>query len=175
VDKNGAGAMGAAWDDGFDAVFRAEYPRVLATARLVVSSREAAEDITQEAFARLFRHWRRVSDYERPDAWLRTVAVRLAIQHDRRERLRFFKERQADRTDVVSGDPGVGLDVWAAVRQLSVRQRAVVALHYLEDRPVEEVAEILGCRPSTASVHLHRARARLAELLGEEVADHVTG
>jgi len=38
----------------------------------------------------------------------------------------------------------------------------------MEDRPVSEVAEILACAEVTAKVHLHRARKRLAELLGEK-------
>lgn len=48
-------------------------------------------------------------------------------------------------------------------------------LHYYQDLPVNEVADVLGIKPSTASVHLHRARVRLAELLNEEETEHVTG
>jgi RNA polymerase sigma-70 factor (ECF subfamily) len=54
-------------------------------------------------------------------------------------------------------------------------QRAVVVLFYLEDRPMEEVADLLDCRPSTGFVHLHRARHRLAELLSETVSEEVDG
>ncbi len=54
---------------------------------------------------------------------------------------------------------------WALVRQLPGRQAAAVALHYLEDRPVAEVADTLGCAESTAKVHLHRARNALAASL----------
>ena len=59
----------------------------------------------------------------------------------------------------------------ASLQQLSPTQRAAVVLHYFDDLPVAEVAEALGCKPATASVHLHRARARLAELLGEQEVD----
>ncbi|MBA2634710.1 MAG: sigma-70 family RNA polymerase sigma factor [Chloroflexi bacterium] len=52
------------------------------------------------------------------------------------------------------------------------RQRAVVALFYYEDRPLTEIAELLGCSHSTAKVHLFKARRRLAGLLG---ADHREG
>jgi RNA polymerase sigma factor (sigma-70 family) len=47
-------------------------------------------------------------------------------------------------------------------------QRAAVVLFYFEDRPVSEVAEILDCSTSTAKVHLHKARKKLAELLTGE-------
>jgi RNA polymerase sigma-70 factor (ECF subfamily) len=50
-------------------------------------------------------------------------------------------------------------------------QRAAIVLFYFEDRPVSEIAEILDCAPSTAKVHLHRARKTLAERLGEVMAD----
>ena len=54
---------------------------------------------------------------------------------------------------------------------LAPRQRAAVVLHYYDDLPVLEVARVLNVSESTIKQHLHRARARLAELLGEE-ADH---
>ncbi|MCU0265621.1 MAG: SigE family RNA polymerase sigma factor, partial [Actinomycetia bacterium] len=60
-------------DTEFTALFRVEYPRVLRTMSLVLYDRSEAEDITQDAFAQLHRHWRRVSRFERPDAWVRTV------------------------------------------------------------------------------------------------------
>jgi RNA polymerase sigma-70 factor (ECF subfamily) len=61
----------------------------------------------------------------------------------------------------------------AAVRSLPSQQRAAVVLFYLEDRPLAEIAEILGCAAATARVHVHRARARLAEAMGKEEVDRV--
>jgi len=62
-------------------------------------------------------------------------------------------------------------EFWAAVRALPKRQAQAIALHYLEDRPVAEVADILDCSPSTAKVHLHKGRIRLAERLGTARGD----
>ena len=64
-------------------------------------------------------------------------------------------------------------DVLAAVRQLPPKQRAAVALRYFEDKPVEEIAQLMECSASTARVHLHRARHQLAQTLGEEVGSDV--
>ena len=64
--------------------------------------------------------------------------------------------------------PESPLDVAGAVRRLPTSQRAAIVLHYYEDRPVAEIASILGCAEATARVHLHRGRKRLAELLGED-------
>jgi RNA polymerase sigma-70 factor, ECF subfamily len=59
------------------------------------------------------------------------------------------------------------LDFWRAVRALPSRQRQAVALFYLEDWPVAEIARFLGCTEPTVRGHLHRGRAALARHLGE--------
>jgi RNA polymerase sigma-70 factor (ECF subfamily) len=53
-------------------------------------------------------------------------------------------------------------------------QRAAVVLYYWEDRPIAEIAHALGVSESTVKQHLHRARRRLAQILGEEVAGDVS-
>ena len=101
-----------------------------------------AEDIAQEAFVQLVRHWSKVSRYDEPGAWLRRVAIRMAVKETRRARLRPVRELQSQPPPV--GEPEVSDPaLLAAVRELSPRQRAVVALFYLEDRPMDEVAELL--------------------------------
>ena len=60
---------------------------------------------------------------------------------------------------------------WRAVRRLPRRQAQAVALHYLEDRSLLDVAKVLGCAEGTVKTHLHRARLALADDLGCEVAD----
>jgi RNA polymerase sigma-70 factor (sigma-E family) len=149
--------------------FRAEFPAVLRTVFLILHDRGRSEDVTQEAFIQLFTHWRKVSRYERPDAWVRRVAIRLAIRALRRDRIRALQEREA------AADPGQGVpdvDLARAIRQLPVMQRTAIVLFYFEDRPVSEIAGILGISGGAVKVHLHRARRRLAELLGEEVGEN---
>ena len=55
-----------------------------------------------------------------------------------------------------------------ALAELSERQRASIVLHYYVGYSLEEIATILGTRKGTIGVHLHRGRARLAELLEED-------
>ena len=98
--------------------------------------------------------------------WVRRVAIRRAVR---------VRDRRIAEPAFVQSDPppGADLDLLAAVAALPRAQRAAVALFYLEDRPVAEVAELMGCSESTVKVHLHRARARLAAALAldpEEVA-----
>lgn len=148
--------------------FRAEFASVVRTAFLIVHDRQRAEDAAQEAFAQLLLHWRKVSRYERPDAWVRRVAIRIASRAAARERIRPHLERKAA---VQPSYAMQDVDLMRAVRNLPSQQRIAVVLYYLEDRPMPEVAHILGCAEATARVHVFKARRRLAEMLGEAVPD----
>jgi RNA polymerase sigma-70 factor (ECF subfamily) len=161
-------------DETFEAIFLAEFPAVLRAARLIVGDAELARDVAQDAFAKLFVHWRRVSAYDAPGAWVCRVAINDAISAaQRRERGR--RAAAAYEHERVLGGPDAGDDrrdeLVAALGCLSPQQRAAVVLFYLEDLPIAEVAVAMGTRASTAKVHLHRARLKLAELLREEVSD----
>lgn len=148
----------------FSVFFRAEFGAVLRTVSLMLRDDARAEEVTQDAFIQLLKNWPKVSRYDRPQAWVRRVAIRLAMRVIRRDRLwavARFKLAPA------GASPGPSLDVADAIGRLSSSQRAAIVLHYYEDRPVVEIAAILGCAEPTARVHLHRARQRLRELLGE--------
>jgi len=148
----------------FEWVFRSTYPSVLRTTYLILHDRGRAEEVTQDAFLRLCERWRGVVRIEQPGPWVRQVAVRAAIRQATLRRLRF----SSTPPDEPSGwDPLPDVDLARAVASLPAQQRATVALFYLEDLPVEEVARVLDVTASTVKQHLHRARARLATLLSE--------
>jgi len=111
--------------------------------------------------------WDDIGHYDRPGAWVRRVAINLALNGKRRKTTETsILQRLAVQPrppEVRSGDP----EVWDAIRKLPPRQRAVVVMHYLEDRPVAEVAEIMGAAVSTTTTNLGKARANLARILGE--------
>jgi len=155
-------------DAAYAHLYRKEFTNVARTIHLIVHDMDRAEDITQEAFLQLHLHWSRIADYDRPDAWVRRVAIRLAMRGSRRDSLwaavRGLLLPQAPA-------PESSMDVADAVRRLPRGQRAAIALHYYEDRPVAEIATLMGCAEATVKVHLHRGRKRLAELLGEEDDD----
>jgi RNA polymerase sigma factor (sigma-70 family) len=152
---------------GFDDVFYVEFRSVARTVFLICHDHDRAEDITQDAFVELLRRWERVSNYERPGAWVRRVAIQLAIRSHRRDRRRWRAEQAVD----VPAQPpltDVDIDLVRAVRELPAQQRAAVVLFYFEDLPIGEIADLLGCSPATTRVHLHRARVRLGRLLAEQ-------
>lgn len=149
----------------FDELFASAYPLIVRSAALVVRDQEVARELAQDAFVKALLHWKRVRTYDNPTAWVRTVAFRMALR---------AKTREPAPERAVEGavaDPTPDVDLLRAISQLPRMQRAAIALHYLDDLPVEEVASTLGCAPSTARVHLHRGRARLADLLHEEHDD----
>jgi DNA-directed RNA polymerase specialized sigma24 family protein len=159
-------------DADFTWFFHAEYPQVVRTVHLILRDPGRAEDVAQEAFLTLYSRWPRISRYERPDLWVRRIAIRLASRTARREGSRPQRERGA--AAPAPGPTPVDPDLMRAIRMLPPAQRAAVVLFYFEDRPAGEIAGILGCAESTARVHLVHARARLAELLheyGEEPTD----
>jgi RNA polymerase sigma-70 factor, ECF subfamily len=159
-------------DREFDAFALRERPALVAFAWSLTGDGGWAEDLAQEALAAAWQGWDRIGGYDRPGAWARRVVANRAVSRGRRtgreERaLGRLASRRAPAIELDEADDGF----WAAVRELPDRQAQVVALHYLEDRGVAEIAGILGCAEGTVKAHLHRGRlalARALDLLDEE-------
>ena len=146
----------------FEQVFRSAYSSVLRTAFLVLHDRGRAEEVTQDAFLRLYEKWPQAVAFDHPVAWVRKVVVRDAIRRAERERRQVVLPFVADNG---KADRLPDLDLLHAVAALPPRQRAVVALYYLEDRPVDEIADLMQVSGSTVKQHLFQARGRLNDLL----------
>jgi RNA polymerase sigma-70 factor (ECF subfamily) len=150
----------------FDEFFADAYPSIVRSVFVVVGDWEVAREVGQEAFVKALRHWQRVSTYEHPVAWVRRVAIRIGVRTRQRE----SRSRAGNVAEVATvSSPSDDLE-WA-INQLPQMQRAAIALHYLDDLPIKEVAQTLGCATATAKVHLHRARQRLGTILNEEFGD----
>jgi RNA polymerase sigma-70 factor (ECF subfamily) len=123
--------------------------------------REISDDAVAEAFAQLLR---RGADVRSPGPWVWTVAFRIARRELQRRSSTLPDPPEAP-VEVALSDHGV----LSAIGRLSDRQRAAVILHYYADRPVKDVAEILGSTPAAVSVHLFRARKNLRDVLGGDL------
>jgi RNA polymerase sigma-70 factor (ECF subfamily) len=151
-------------------LYEAAYARLVSVVAVAAGNRGDAEDVVQEAFVRLLRHWPSVSRYDDPEAWVRQVAFRLLSNRLRKTRngvravLRLARSQNADEP---SAD---GVDIAKAMRALPMPQRQVVVLHHLVGLEVAEVAAALGLPVGTVKSRLSRARAALASLLTEEQA-----
>ena len=161
----------------FDELYRNEWSGLVALGWSLTGRWSVAEELVQDAFADAYRGWDRVGGLDRPGAWLRRAVVNRAASHHRHRQVGDRGLARLDARDRAGsaggGDPtgdGAAARVgdpafWAAVRALPERQAACVALHYLEDRSVADIAEVLGCRAATVKVHLHRGRTALTRSL----------
>jgi RNA polymerase sigma-70 factor (ECF subfamily) len=151
----------------FDSFYREHYRAVVGLVYTLTGSRSGSEDIAQEAFLRAHRDWTKVETLEHPGSWVRVVALNLARSGLRR---RAAEARAAARISGRASSPFPELEphnerFWRTVRTLPRRQREVVALHYLEDLSVAEVARLLSVAESTVKNSLVQARSKLARRL----------
>jgi len=153
----------SAADDHITELFDRTYRSLVASALAITGDRGVAEEIVQEAFARLIVRWRRISSYDSPEAWLRLVTARLALRR-RNQRWRESALPDDDRPAAV-GPTGIDDDIVAALARLSVTDRKVLALHYFSDVSTRDISDLLGMAEATVRVHLHRGRERLRSLL----------
>lgn len=149
----------------FARFFHAEYSAVVSLVYGLSGSRAAAEDIAQDAFLRVHRDWERVETMDSPEAWVRRVAINLA--RSRWRRLRAEASALARLSPPSSSSP---LDdhmseFWEEVRRLPTRQAQAVALHYLEDMSVDDIAAVLGIASGTVKALLAQGRERLRRQL----------
>lgn len=138
----------------------------------VGGSRSDAEEVAQGAYEKLIRSWPRISGYDDPQAWVRTVAVRdLISRHRRAVVARTKRSAVAEHEWSHGGTEEVAdrVDLRAAMASLSVDHRAVLLLHHVEDLPVAEVARVLDVSEGTVKSRLSRARAHLTEHLDDPV------
>jgi RNA polymerase sigma-70 factor (sigma-E family) len=137
----------------FEQVYAARRTGLHRLAFVITGSDEVAEELVQEAFARLHERWGTV---ENPAAYVSRVVTNLGRTEARRRR----QERDSLPSPVVIGIPEID-ETWAAVSRLPYRQRAVLILRYYADLPEAEIAVVLGCRLGTVKSAHHRAVERL--------------
>jgi RNA polymerase sigma-70 factor (sigma-E family) len=132
-----------------------------------VADRHLAEELTAEAFARAWGHWRKVAKHPAPAAWVVRTALNTHVSWWRRRRREVAWDAAGeDRSALADGDAtAVDLGIRNALRKLPVRQREVVVLRVFLDLDTRGTAAALGIAPGTVQAHLHRAlKALRAEL-----------
>ncbi|MCP3976947.1 MAG: SigE family RNA polymerase sigma factor [bacterium] len=157
----------------FDAFYDTEFESVAALALVLSGSRHGAEDLAQEAFLAAYRRWDEIGLYDDPGAWVRRVVANRAVSVIRRR----VVEAKALPRLIRAPDPLPDMSpesehVWRAVRRLPRRQAQTVALFYLEDLPLDQIASILDLSVETVRTHLRRARKTLNRRLAVEEAIH---
>jgi RNA polymerase sigma-70 factor, ECF subfamily len=159
-------AVGAG--ERFESFYLREFPAMVRLAYALSGSRLGAEEIAQDAFLAAYRNWGRVGGLELPAAWVRKVVVRIAGRavHRRILEARAYARLLARRPPGWVEPPAEDAEVWQAVRALPKGQAQVIALYYVADYSVAEVARTLGLTEGTVKQQLHRGRQALAGRLG---------
>jgi RNA polymerase sigma-70 factor (sigma-E family) len=138
-------------------------------ARLFVDDRNAAEDLVQEAFIRLARHAHRIEDGTKSAAYLRSIVLNLARDHNRRGLVSLRHRPPADEDRATAEDEVVLRDdqrqVIEALRELPLRQRDCVVLRYYFDAGIPEIAATLGISANSVKTHLKRGLVALERRL----------
>lgn len=147
-------------------LYTANYPRLVAELTVLCGSRAIAEDCAQETFTRLVLHWNKVSRYERPVAWLRTVGYRLAID-DARRRRRLRPMLDPELQGGAAPDDVRLREVWQAVLDLPPLHSEVLVRHAALGLSDDEIAADLEVPLGTVKSRLSRARTALRTHLGE--------
>lgn len=152
----------------FDAFYGATARRTLALARSLTRSWSDAEDLVQDAYADARRRWESVGAMDDPAAWVRRAVVNRSASRWRRlgREVRALGRLAGGGRAEADGPTLADDALWTAIADLSPQQRRVVALHYVDDRSVEEIAALLGCSTGSVKTHLSRARAGLRAALG---------
>ncbi len=154
-------------------MFREEGPSLVRLARIFTDDRNAAEDLVQEAFIRLYRSAHKVRDHERIPAYLRSIVLNLARDHNRRGLLSLRHQETSKPAPVDQPDEQVfrsesQAEVVAALGSLSARQRDCLVLRYFMDLSEREIADTLKISPNSVKTHTRRGMAALQEILGGE-------
>ena len=161
------------WEDSqFPEFFASQYGRLRRLGFLLTGDWSEGEELAQDALVRVWWRWALVRRQQHPEAYARKVLINRHRSLLRRLRLDARHAGQARMETAAPGQREDLLVVWAAIRRLPARQRAVVILRYHEDLPELEVARLLRMPVGTVKSTANRALARLRKQLAGRVVDH---
>lgn len=163
----GAPPVAATDEAGWTEFYRAEFPRLALALFLYCGDQDLGTELAQEAMAKAWRHWPKIQHFESPAGWAHRVGMNLANSAWRRAlvRRRHSAGHAAD-DESTEDDVGTAVAVRAAVARLPKRQRTALVLRYFVDLPIDEVAQLMGCRPGTVAAMTSQAIASLRRTAG---------
>lgn len=147
--------------DDLESLFRAHHGRLVRALTVACGDEQRAADAVQHAFIKAHLRWRSIMHYDDPVGWIRRVAInRLRDEHRSDVRKRRAVERLAAQPESVVAEPTHD-NVSRLLADLPRQQRLTLALFYIEDLSVNEVAAALNISPGAVKFHLHAGRTAL--------------
>lgn len=156
--------------NAFAALVRAAQRPVFGLCLRLLRNEAEASEVAQETFLRAYQHLDRYDETRPFDLWVLTIARNLCLDLLRR-RTKLQTEDVDEHAQVLpSGD--ISVEEHAIVRQerqsledamatLSVDDREVLALYYVQKRTTKEIAQVMNVAPGTIMARLFRAREKL--------------
>ncbi|GIF24731.1 RNA polymerase sigma-70 factor (sigma-E family) [Actinoplanes tereljensis] len=160
-------------DDGSDGAYLAyvhgRIPALRRVAYLLSGDEHQADDLVQETITKLYARWPRIAEADNVDAYVHTMMVRAFLDEKRRGwwRVRLWGSAPDRAASSSAGGAEDRTVLRAALTRVPPRQQAVLVLRFLCDRPVAEVAEILGCSEGTVKSQTAHGLTALRKILGE--------
>jgi RNA polymerase sigma factor (sigma-70 family) len=145
----------------FDTFVQEEHERLFKALYFVTGSREEAEDLSQDAFLKLWERWPTIDRIDDPTAYLFRVALNGFRMRRRHAAIALKRQLVPGESRDEFADADMRADVRRLLLDLSPRQRAAVLLVDLVGYPSEQAAGILGVRPSTVRNLVSQGRATL--------------
>lgn len=165
----------------FESLVRMHQQRVFSHCYRLAHNTAEAEDLSAETFVRAFQHLATLRADPSIIHWLLRVANNLGVSALRKRGTRATIDLD-EIQEVASSAPTPEEDTIARYRQevvrrcvdkLSPKERVAVLMFYLEERPLEEIAKVLGCGLAGAKSRVHRSRHRLREMVMAELGEDV--
>jgi RNA polymerase sigma-70 factor (sigma-E family) len=159
-------------NEAIESLFHAWYPRLVYTAFCVVGDWDTAEQLAQDAYLRLWRHWRWLRDPQAAPAYLQRTVLNAARSTIRR---RVVERRVLNAVGMapaakVAPDVAADVELRRAVAALPARKRACVVLRYLVGMSEAETAEVLSISVGTVKSQTHKGLRELRERLADPAA-----
>jgi RNA polymerase sigma-70 factor, ECF subfamily len=154
----------------FDDFYRASRDRLLGQLYAFTADRGDAQDCLSEAYMRAWQRWPQISRYEAPEAWVRTVAFRLAVNRWRKATNAAKAWRRHGEPTAIAGPSSDTIDLVRAMRELPEAMRQALVLFHIADLSIEEIARETQSPVGTVKTRLSRGRAALALLMTDDAA-----
>jgi RNA polymerase sigma-70 factor (ECF subfamily) len=167
----------------FDALVRSEQRRIYRVVLSLVRDPDTADTLTQDCFLRAYQSRERFRGQCSVRTWLLRIAINLVRDHARNRRLQFWRSlfrarpEEGQAPEPLHPQPSAERallarerleKVWAVVQSLSLQQRTIFILRFVEEMEMEEIAEAMGLRPGTVKTHLFRAVSAIRREVGEQ-------
>jgi len=144
----------------------AHYERTRRILAVMFGDPALGEEAAQEAFYRAYRRWGRVKQMDRPDSWVLVVGLNHGRDLTSRRRREAELEQSSERPSEPEDSTGAAF-LLAEVVRLPKRQQQAIALRYMLDMSLEEVASAMSCALGTVKSTLHSALQNLRIQLTE--------